>query len=85
MRYGSVEAMVRWIDRKEIAAAKERRFRNRMRRLPPSLRRFASALKRVVLTEPGPEDLHREKIMERLKIGRRMYQKRFAEVRENLV
>ena len=85
MRYGSVEAMVRWIDREEIAAAKERRFRNRMRRLPPSLRRFASALKRVVLTEPGPEDLHREKIMERLKIkATRYYELRF-EVEKNLV
>ena len=35
MRYGSVESMVCWLDRKETAAAKERRFRNAMRRLPP--------------------------------------------------
>ena len=85
MRYGSVEAMVRWIDRKEIAAAKERRFRNRMRRLPPGLRRFASAMKRVILIEPGPENLHREKIMERLKIKAARYYELRGEVEKNLV
>ena len=54
MTYGSVESMVRWLDREEIAAAKERHYRNAMRRLPPSLRRFVRALKSVLLDEPGP-------------------------------
>ena len=85
MRYGSVAAMVRWLDREENAAARERRYRNWMRGKPKSMRRFVSATRRVVMDEPGPENLHAKKIMERLKIGRRMYQKRFAEVRENLV
>ena len=85
MRYGSVEAMVRWLDREEIAAARERKMRRIVRRLPPNLRRFALALRRVLEDVPGPENLHREKIMKALKIGLRMYQKSFAAVRENLV
>ena len=32
-----------------------------------------------------PENLHRKKIMKALKIGRRMYQKRFAAVRKTLL
>ena len=85
MRYGSVEAMVRWLDREEVAARRERRMRRIVRRLPPNLRRFALALRRVLEDVPGPENLHREKIMKALKIGLRMYQKSFAAVRENLV
>ena len=85
MRYGSVEAMVRWLDREEVAAARERRMRKIVRRLPPRLRKFALTLRRVLEDVPGPENLHREKIMEALKIGRRMYQKSFAAVRKNLV
>ena len=84
-RYGSVESMVCWLDRKETAAAKERRFRNAMRRLPPNLRRFARALKRVLLSVPGPENLHREKIMKRLEIGRAMYYRLLSGVDKNLV
>ena len=85
MRYGSVESMVCWLDRKETAAAKERRFRNAMRRLPPNLRRFARALKRVLLSVPGPGNLHREKIMKRLKIGDRMYRKYISSIPKYLV
>ena len=85
MRYGSVESMVCWLDRKETAAAKERRFRNAMRRLTPNLRRCARALKRVLLSVPGPENLHREKIMKRLEIGRAMYYRLLSEVDKNLV
>ena len=85
MTYGSVESMVRWLDREEIAAAKERHYRNAMRRLPPSLRRFVRALKSVLLDEPGPKNLHRKKIMERLKIGRAMYYRLLSEVDKNLV
>ena len=85
MRYGSVEAMVAWLDRDEIAAARERRYRNTMRRLPPGLRRFASALKRVILVEPGPENLHAKKIMERLQIKATRYYELRMEAEKNLV
>ena len=85
MRYGSVEAMVAWLDREEIVKLRERRMRKILRRLPPTQRKYALALKHVLEVVPGPQDLHREKIMKRLKIGRRMYQKSFAAVRKNLV
>jgi hypothetical protein len=85
MRYGSVEAMVRWLDREEIAAARDRRMRRIVRRLPPNVRRFALTLRHVLEDVPGPENLHRKKIMKALKIGLRMHQKLLAAVRENLV
>ena len=73
MSYGSVSAMVAWLDREEVAAARERRMRKIVRRLPPRLRKFALTLRRVLEDVPGPENLHREKIMKALKIGRAMY------------
>ena len=85
MRYGSVAAMIAWLDREEIAKARERKMRKIVRRLSPRQREFALALRRVLEDVPGPENLHREKIMKALKIGLRMYQKSFAAVRENLV
>ena len=85
MKYGSVAAMVRWLDREEIAAARERRMRKIVRKLPPKLRRFSLALKRVVEDVPGPENLHGEKIMERLKIGDRMYRKYISSVPKYIV
>ena len=85
MTYGSVESMVCWLDRKEIAAAKERHYRNAMRRLPPSLRRFVRALKSVLLDEPGPKNLHRKKIMERLKIKASRYYELRKEAEKNIV
>ena len=84
MRYGSVDALVAWLDRDETAAARERTYRNRMRRLPPNLRRFVRTVRHVVETVPGPRNLHREKIMKALKIGLRMHQKCLAAVRKNL-
>ena len=69
----SVREMVRWLDREEIAAARERKYRNRMRKLPPELRRFIRVLRHVLEVEPGPENLHREKIMKRLQIGLSRY------------
>ena len=85
MRYGSVAAMVRWLDREEIAAARERRMRKIVRKLPPRLRKFALALKHVLEVVPGHQDLQREKIMKRLKIGRRMYFYQLSELHKNLV
>ena len=69
----SVREMVRWLDREEIAAARERKYRNRIRKLPPELRRFIRVLRHVLEVEPGPENLHREKIMKRLQIGPSRY------------
>ena len=85
MRYGSVEAMVRWLDREEIAARRERRMRKIVRRLPQNLRRFALTLRHVLEDVPGPENLHREKIMKALKIGRAMYFRTLEKVDKTLV
>ena len=85
MRYGSVAAMVAWLDREENAAVRERRMRTILRRLPPRQRKFALAVKRVLEVVPGPENLQREKIMEALKIGRRMYFYMLAALHKNLV
>ena len=85
MRYGSVEAMVAWLDREEVAAARERRMRRTVRRLPPRLRKFALTLRRVLEDVPGPGNLHREKIMKALKIGRAMYFRTLGKVDKNLV
>ena len=80
----SVEQMVGWLDREETAAARERRYRRTLHRLPPDLRRFVRVLRHVLEDVPGPEGRHREKIMKALKIGLRMHQKRLAAVRANL-
>ena len=85
MRYGSVAAMVAWIDREEIAAARERRMRNILRKLPLRERTFALALRHVLEDVPGPENLHREKIMKALKIKATVYYERRAEAEKNLV
>ena len=85
MRYGSVEALVRWLEREENAAARERRYLNWMRSKPKSMRRFVSATRRVVMDEPGPENLHAKKIMERLKIKRAMYFRQLERVDKNTV
>ena len=85
MRYGSVAAMVAWLDREEIAAARERRMRKIVRRLSPQQRKFALALRRVLEVVPGPQNLHREKIMKRLKIKATVYYERRAEAEKTLV
>ncbi len=84
MRYGSVSAMVAYLDRKERALAKERRLRKNVRKLPPRLRKFALTLKRILVDVPGSENLHREKIMKALKIRRAMYLRTLKEVDEML-
>ena len=85
MRYGSVEAMVAWLDREEVAAARERRMRRTVRRLPPRLRKFALTLRHVLEDVPGPGNLHREKIMKRLKIKATVYYERRSETEKYLV
>ena len=85
MRYGSVEAMVAWLDREEIAAERERRMRRVVRKLPPRQRKFALALRHVLEDVPGPENLHGEKIMKALKIGDRMYRKYISSVPKYIV
>ena len=85
MRYGSVATMVAWLDREEVAKARERRMRKIMRKLPPSQRKFALALRHVLEAVPGPQDLQREKIMKHLKIGRAMYFRMLGKVDKTLV
>ena len=80
MRYGSVAKMIAWLDREEIAKMRERRMRKIVRNLPPPQRKFALALKHVLEVVPGPQDLQREKIMKRLRIGDRMYRKYISSV-----
>ena len=84
MRYGSVAAMVAYLDREEREKACERRLRKNIRKLTPRLKKFALALKRVLMDVPGPENLHREKIMKALKIRRAMYLRTLKEVDEML-
>jgi hypothetical protein len=84
MRYGSVAAMIDYLDREEREEAKERKMRTRLRKLPPRLRKFALTLKRVLVDIPGPENLHREKIMKALNIRRAMYLRTLKEVDEML-
>ena len=57
----NVNQMVNWLDREEIAAARERRMRRNLRKLPPHLRKFCLSLKRVMLAERGPEIYIRKK------------------------
>ena len=85
MRYGSVAAMVSWLDRDERKRSRERRMRNRIRKLPPCQRRFVLTLRRVLEDVPGPENLQHEKIMKALKIGRAMYFRTLERVDKNLV
>ena len=85
MRYGSVATMVAWLDREEVAKMRERRMRNIVRKLPPPQRKFALAVRHVLEAVPGPQDLQREKIMKRLKIGRAMYFRMLGKVDKTLV
>ena len=71
--------------REEIAKARERRMRNIMRKLPSPQRKFALAVRHVLEAVPGPQDLQREKIMKRLKIGRAMYFRMLGKVDKTLV
>lgn len=58
----TVNQMVNWLDREMIAAARERRMRRRMRKLPSHLRKFCLTVKRVMLIERGPEIYIRKKV-----------------------
>ena len=85
MSYGNMEQLLRWLDREAVAAAKERRYRNWMRNKPRPLRRFVRTMRLVVRDIPGPENLHAEKIMERLKIKATRYYELRQEAEQNLV
>ena len=85
MTYGSVEALVRWLDRDVDAARAERRYRNWMRGKPKSLRRFVRTMRLVVRDDPGPENLHAKKIMERLKIKATRYYELREKAEKNTV
>ena len=72
----TVNQMVNWLDREEIAAAGERRMRRNLRKLPPHLRKFCLSLKRVMLVERGPEIYIRKKVCSANKISARTYLRR---------
>ena len=80
-----VGGMFAYLDREAVEAVKERRMRRIVRRLSPLERKFALTLRHVLEVVPGPQDLHREKIMQRLKIGRRMYFYMLAALHKKLV
>ena len=65
----TVNQMVNWLDRAEIAAARKRKYLKTVRKLPPNLRRFAVALKRTMVDLRGPECDIRKKVCSALKIG----------------
>ena len=69
----TVNQLVNYLDREEIAAAREHRMRRRLRKLPPKLRKFCLALKRVMVDEKGPEIYIRKKVCSSLKISGRTY------------
>ena len=69
----TVNQMVNYLDRSEIAAARERRMRRRLRKLPPKLRKFCLALKRVMVDEKGPEIYIRKKVCSACKISAATY------------
>ena len=69
----TVSQLVNYLDREEIAEAKERRMRRRLRNLSPKLRKFCLALKRVMVDERGPEIYIRKKVCSALKIGHTTY------------
>ena len=65
----NVNQMVNWIDRREIAAERKRKYLKTVRKLPPNLRRFAVALKRTMVDLRGPECDIRKNVCSALKIG----------------
>ena len=69
----TVNQLVNYLDREEIAAARERRMRRRLRKLPPKLRKFCLALKRVMVDEKGPEIYIRKKVCSACKISAATY------------
>ena len=69
----TVNQLVNSLDREEIAAARERRMRRRLRKLPPKLRKFCLALKRVMVDEKGPEIYIRKKVCSACKISAATY------------
>ena len=69
----TVNQLVNYLDREEIAIARERRMRRRLRKLPPKLRKFCLALRRAMLVERGPEIYIRKKVCSALKIRHTAY------------
>ena len=69
----TVNQMVNYLDRAEIAAARKRKYLKTVRKLPPNLRRFAVALKREMVDLRGPECDIRKKVCSACKISARTY------------
>ena len=79
-------AMYRFLDREAIEQRRYKNSRKFFRSLPSkSLRQFAKALKHEMVHDPECNESNiPQKVMARLKIGRRMYEKRIKKVRETL-
>ena len=69
----TVNQLVNYLDREEIAAARKRKYLKTVRKLPPNLRRFAVALKRTIVDLRGPECDLREKVCSACKISAATY------------
>ena len=69
----TVNQMVNWLDREEIAAARKRKYLKTVRKLSPNLRRFAVALKREMVDFRGPECDIRKKVCSACKISAATY------------
>ena len=69
----TVNQMVNYLDRAEIAAARKRKYLKTVRKLPPNLRRFAVALKREMVDFRGPECDIRKKVCSACKISAATY------------
>ena len=69
----TVNQMVNYLDRAEIAAARKHKYLKTVRKLPPNLRRFAVALKRTMVDLRGPECDIRKKVCSACKISTATY------------
>ena len=69
----TVNQLVNYLDREEIAVARKRKYLKTVRKLPLNLRRFAVALKRTMVDLRGPECDIRKKVCSACKISAATY------------
>ena len=80
----TVNQMVNYLDREEIAAARKRKYLKTVRKLPPNLRRFAVALKREMVDFRGPECDIRKKVCSACKISTATYYLHLSKLEKHL-
>ena len=80
----TVNQLVNYLDREEIAAARKRKYLKTVRTLPPNLRRFAVALKRTMVDFRGPECDIRKKMCSACKISTATYYLRLSKLEKLL-